>query len=206
MRQLLTLPDFPSELYGGTKELLFSTRTTLGGKNPFLGIAYVVVAGICIVLGAIFTAMHLIKPRYGHRVPSWHKPRLTQLAGNSVITHIFRGIMRLLRQLPLVGVWDIMKGHEMRFRYLHALLLDHSLPRPRRLELDTKTLLFRSTAVWYVRAKQVCFVGDCIPQVLSYCLDMCFARGQVSTFERPRLAQRITFIASGSACAWPGSE
>lgn len=36
----------------------------MGGKNPFLGIAYVVVGGICIVLGALFTATHLIKPRY----------------------------------------------------------------------------------------------------------------------------------------------
>jgi hypothetical protein len=35
----------------------------MGGKNPFLGIAYVVVGGICIVLGALFTATHLIKPR-----------------------------------------------------------------------------------------------------------------------------------------------
>jgi len=36
----------------------------MGGKNPFLGIAYVVVGGLCIVLGALFTATHLIKPRY----------------------------------------------------------------------------------------------------------------------------------------------
>lgn len=35
----------------------------MGGKNPFLGIAYVVVGGICIVLGTLFTATHLIKPR-----------------------------------------------------------------------------------------------------------------------------------------------
>lgn len=36
----------------------------MGGKNPFLGIAYVVVGGICIVLGALFTVAHLVKPRY----------------------------------------------------------------------------------------------------------------------------------------------
>lgn len=36
----------------------------MGGKNPFMGIAYIVVGGICIILGLVFTAAHLIKPRY----------------------------------------------------------------------------------------------------------------------------------------------
>ncbi|KAL9097844.1 MAG: hypothetical protein Q9165_000170 [Trypethelium subeluteriae] len=54
---------FPVTKYGGTKSILISTRTAIGGKNPFLGIAYVVVAGICVLLGALFTATHLIKPR-----------------------------------------------------------------------------------------------------------------------------------------------
>lgn len=51
-------------VFGGTKSLVISTRTVMGGKNPFLGIAYVVVGGICVLLGALFTATHLIKPRY----------------------------------------------------------------------------------------------------------------------------------------------
>ena len=36
----------------------------MGGKNPFMGIAYIVVGGICIILGLVFTVAHLIKPRY----------------------------------------------------------------------------------------------------------------------------------------------
>ena len=56
--------DFPVDIYGGTKSLVISTRTVMGGKNPFLGIAYVAVGGICIVLGALFTVTHLFKPRY----------------------------------------------------------------------------------------------------------------------------------------------
>ncbi|OLL26727.1 Meiotically up-regulated gene 89 protein [Neolecta irregularis DAH-3] len=55
--------NFPVTEYGGTKSLVLSTRTVIGGQNPFLGIAYIVVGGICVLLGALFTARHLIKPR-----------------------------------------------------------------------------------------------------------------------------------------------
>lgn len=61
---MLIFLDFPVTVYGGTKAIVISTRTVMGGKNPFLGIAYVIVGGICIVLGALFTVAHLIKPRY----------------------------------------------------------------------------------------------------------------------------------------------
>ncbi|KFY09856.1 hypothetical protein V492_05312 [Pseudogymnoascus sp. VKM F-4246] len=55
---------FPADIYGGTKSIIISTRTVIGGRNPYLGIAFVVVGGLCILLGAIFTATHLIKPRH----------------------------------------------------------------------------------------------------------------------------------------------
>ncbi|OJK03323.1 hypothetical protein ASPACDRAFT_114350 [Aspergillus aculeatus ATCC 16872] len=54
---------FPVTEYGGTKSILISTRTVIGGQNPFMGIAYVVVGGVCIVLGALFTIAHLVRPR-----------------------------------------------------------------------------------------------------------------------------------------------
>jgi len=67
--------------------MVLSTRTIIGGQNDFLGIAYIVVAGLCILLGAIFTARHLIKPRYppsssnsnlrklgDHQYLSWNNP------------------------------------------------------------------------------------------------------------------------------------
>ena len=60
----MTFADFPTKEYKGTKSILISTRTVMGGRNPFLGIAYLVVGGVCIILGAVFTVTHLIKPRY----------------------------------------------------------------------------------------------------------------------------------------------
>lgn len=51
-------------MFHGTKSIVISTRTVMGGRNPFLGIAYIVVGGICIVLGVVFTVTHLLKPRY----------------------------------------------------------------------------------------------------------------------------------------------
>lgn len=67
---------FPVQAYSGTKSILISTRTVMGGKNPFLGIAYIVVGGLCILLGALFLATHLIKPRSVVRYPSARSSRL----------------------------------------------------------------------------------------------------------------------------------
>ncbi|KAJ9485000.1 hypothetical protein VN97_g8374 [Penicillium thymicola] len=54
---------FPVTEYKGTKAILISTRTALGGKNPVFGIAYVVVGGLCVFLGVGFTIAHSIRPR-----------------------------------------------------------------------------------------------------------------------------------------------
>ncbi|KAF7563054.1 hypothetical protein G7046_g1079 [Stylonectria norvegica] len=71
----ITIDDhFPTVEYKGTKSIVITTRTVMGGRNPFLGIAYVVVGGICILLGTIFTVTHLIRPRKlgDHTYLSWN--------------------------------------------------------------------------------------------------------------------------------------
>ncbi|KAK6356989.1 hypothetical protein TWF718_001322 [Orbilia javanica] len=74
--------NFPVHLYGGTKSIVLSTRTVMGGKNPFLGIAYIVVGGLCVLLGVIFTARHLFKPRKlgDHTYLSWENGPATATA------------------------------------------------------------------------------------------------------------------------------
>lgn len=56
--------DFNVTEYGGTKSIFISTRTVMGGKNDFMGIAYIVVGGVCVIIGVLFTAANLIRPRY----------------------------------------------------------------------------------------------------------------------------------------------
>ena len=55
--------DYPVAPFSGTKSLVFSTVSFIGGRNPFLGIAYIAAGGICVVLGLLLTARHLIRPR-----------------------------------------------------------------------------------------------------------------------------------------------
>ncbi|CAG8842240.1 43913_t:CDS:2, partial [Gigaspora margarita] len=68
---------FPVTRYGGTKAFVLSTVSFLGGKNSFLGLAYIAVGIACVVLGAIFTARHLYKPRKlgDHTYLSWNNPQ-----------------------------------------------------------------------------------------------------------------------------------
>lgn len=80
--------NFNVKLYGGTKSIVISTTTVMGGKNPFLGIAYVVVGGLCVVLGTIFAIRHLFKPRKlgDHTYLSWNndQPSTATASGREI--------------------------------------------------------------------------------------------------------------------------
>lgn len=49
--------------FKGSKKLVLSTTSWLGGKNSFLGIAYLTVGLICMFLALVFFLIHLKNPR-----------------------------------------------------------------------------------------------------------------------------------------------
>jgi len=49
--------------FGGKKYVVLSTVSFIGGKNPFLGICYLVVGCICFFQGLVFLIKHLVSPR-----------------------------------------------------------------------------------------------------------------------------------------------
>lgn len=92
--------DFPMLEYKGTKAILLTTRTVMGGRNSFLGIAYIAVGGVCIILGAVFTVTHLIKPRFVPSLVSHDILMTNVVSGNSATTHICPGITFPRRSRP----------------------------------------------------------------------------------------------------------
>lgn len=55
--------NFPVQSFKGSKTLVVSTISWLGGKNDFLGIAYIVVGAVCAVLALAFVIKERICPR-----------------------------------------------------------------------------------------------------------------------------------------------
>ncbi|KAH7404314.1 hypothetical protein KP509_15G020400 [Ceratopteris richardii] len=49
--------------FGGKKKLVLSTTSWLGGKNDFLGVAYITVGSLCVFLALLFFLVHWRYPR-----------------------------------------------------------------------------------------------------------------------------------------------
>jgi hypothetical protein len=55
--------NYPVRTYSGTKSIVISTISWMGGKNPFLGWAYVAAASLFVALAIAGTIRHVMKPR-----------------------------------------------------------------------------------------------------------------------------------------------
>lgn len=49
---------YPVKMFNGRKRFILSDTSSLGGKNNFLGIAYIVTGSICFILSAVFLYIH----------------------------------------------------------------------------------------------------------------------------------------------------
>ncbi|XP_037986614.1 cell cycle control protein 50A [Motacilla alba alba] len=56
--------NYPVHSFDGRKRMILSTISWMGGKNPFLGIAYITVGSICFFLGVVLLFIH---HKYGNR-------------------------------------------------------------------------------------------------------------------------------------------
>lgn len=55
--------NFNVTSFEGTKSVVLSTANWLGGKNDFLGLAYIIVGALCILLGLGFLIKQIVSPR-----------------------------------------------------------------------------------------------------------------------------------------------
>ncbi len=74
-------------MFGGTKSVVISTVSWIGGKNPFLGWAYVGAAALFVLLGVAGTVRHVIKPRY-LRLLWYRKPTNRYLGYQETRRHV----------------------------------------------------------------------------------------------------------------------
>jgi len=61
--QIVIGMNYPVRSYSGTKSIVISTVSWIGGKNPFLGWAYVAAAALFVALSIAGFLRHLMKPR-----------------------------------------------------------------------------------------------------------------------------------------------
>eukprot|EP00163_Fabomonas_tropica_P011987 TRINITY_DN2302_c3_g2_i1.p1 TRINITY_DN2302_c3_g2~~TRINITY_DN2302_c3_g2_i1.p1 ORF type:complete len:296 (-),score=91.86 TRINITY_DN2302_c3_g2_i1:1060-1947(-) len=54
---------YPVHQFDGKKSIVLSTTKWLGGKNNFLGLAYIIVGSLCLLLAILFALKHMMSPR-----------------------------------------------------------------------------------------------------------------------------------------------
>ncbi|XP_062407513.1 cell cycle control protein 50A-like [Sardina pilchardus] len=59
--------NYPVRSFEGRKRMILSTISWMGGKNPFLGIAYITVGSVCFFLGVVLLIIH---HKHGNRSSS----------------------------------------------------------------------------------------------------------------------------------------
>lgn len=76
--------------FGGSKALVLSTASWIGGKNNFIGIAYLTIGGLCLSLAMCFLVLYMIKRRYASKFAHYHFiPDLSFLLSRNLFLSIY---------------------------------------------------------------------------------------------------------------------
>lgn len=76
-RYTLVIEDnYPVHMFHGTKWLVLTTTTWMGGRNAMIGGSFIGLAGLCVLLGIAFTFKQLVRPRQVGDLNylSWNRP------------------------------------------------------------------------------------------------------------------------------------
>ncbi|CDH57766.1 lem3 cdc50 family protein [Lichtheimia corymbifera JMRC:FSU:9682] len=67
--------NYDIRTYGGTKSIVLSGTSFLGARNPFMGLAYIIMGCACAFLGVVFLGWHFFRPRKlgDHDRLSWNQ-------------------------------------------------------------------------------------------------------------------------------------
>ncbi|KAH3679616.1 hypothetical protein WICMUC_000848 [Wickerhamomyces mucosus] len=68
---------WPVQEFDGKKKIYLTTRSVIGGRNPFLGIVWIVCGGLSLLVGLSFSIAHFIAPRKLGDISklSWNQPQ-----------------------------------------------------------------------------------------------------------------------------------
>ena len=68
--------NYPVNMFHGTKAIVLSTASWVGGRSIVMGASHIAVAALCFLLGFALTGMQLARPRRvgDTRFLSWNNP------------------------------------------------------------------------------------------------------------------------------------
>ncbi|KAL4399868.1 alkylphosphocholine resistance protein Lem3 [Malassezia pachydermatis] len=69
--------NYPVEMFGGTKSIIISTASWVGGRSFFIGGSHIGLAALCFLMGIILTIKQIVRPRRvgDSSYLSWNNPR-----------------------------------------------------------------------------------------------------------------------------------
>ncbi|EIM92949.1 Lem3/Cdc50 [Stereum hirsutum FP-91666 SS1] len=82
--QITVFMNYPVKSYSGTKSIVISTVSWVGGKNPFLGWLYVATSATFFLIAIAGTVRYVLKPSLYYRPTPRHTTLLSKATGDNI--------------------------------------------------------------------------------------------------------------------------